>query len=371
MLRVRRSRVVLVGSLAFSVVLAAVLIPSASAAPRSDAAAGASVLSESSSVSVTRNLVWIGWPSQSAPQAIRISSQSVGAPQPDEFQITYSNGTFRLDYEHQAGGPVTASYELTVKNIVELSALAEAGIVNQDSIAFTAPLGPAAFGLRPIQHSETTTENGTVVDSFLIASNSGDLTMNLTIAEGFVQLAGNKTLTPMEAKLTFDITHQMQNLGDLVALQLGIATSSSYQVKLQNRSWDDEYHFSEDNRAVNVSNDLVPGTSSAFFAWSNVATVNGRSGPVTATGPSENASALGFYDLYLAYPPASGSPPTVRIVHDPTLGVVSAAYLSQIGLPRTPSLPSLTADAALYVATVVGIVALVGATTLLVRRRSR
>lgn len=364
MLRVRRSPVVLVGSLALSVVLATVLVPSASAASLSGSGGGASSLSEALSVPVTRNLVWIGWPSQSAAQAIRISSESVGAPQPDEFQITYSNGTFRLDYEHQAGGPVTASYELTVKNIVEVSALTEDGMVSGDSIVSTVPLGAAAFGQHPIQVSETATSNGTLMYSFLIMSDAGNLAMNLTIAEGFVMLPDGQILTPMEAKLTFEFSYDLVHSGSHVALQLGVRTGN--RVQMANESWDDVYHFSRDDRALNVTNTSVAGFPSAFFSWSSTASVNGQTGPVTATFLTNELG--GGEDLYLAYPAAPAGTTHLVVVHDPTLGVVSTAYASLIGLP-TP--PSLTADAALYVATAVGIVALVGVTTLLVRRRSR
>ena len=156
-----------------------------------------------------------------------------------------------------------------------------------------------------------------------------------------------------------------------LSLQLSLtSTTPGQQFILANRSWDDEHAFSQDERAVNVTNDSGSIPSSAWFAWSNHAEVNGQSSPVDVAGPEVNET-TGGYDLYLSYPRvvAGTNPDQMDIVHDPSLGVVSAAYQSILEHPSTPT--GIQPDIPLYAATMAAMAALVAGTVLLARRQRR
>lgn len=314
---------------------------------------------------VWRSVVWYGVP-ESAPRTIHIESTSLNAPSPDEFQITYSAGNFTLVYQRAAGGPITTQYTLSPRGLVEWNDTHANGQIEDGSVVAYTGLGPNAFGRYPIQHFEENTSDGVTMDSFLIVSNQKDISFNLTIANGFVTLGSGKTLTPMEAKMSVYINHTMSTVNTRLSLQLGISTDQ--RVLSENQSWDELNDFSTDDSSVNVTNDGGQSPSSAFFAWSNTATVNGVSGRVAAYGPAFNETA-GDRDLFLSYPAAAsaGAGP-ISIVHDPTLGVVSAAYSSTIHPGPGPALP-FQGDALVYGVSLAGIAALVAGTAILVSRR--
>ncbi len=314
---------------------------------------------------VRRNVVWYGVP-ETSPRSIHIESTSINATSPDEFQITYSAGNFTLVYQRAAGGPITDRYTLTVAGLAEWNDTSGDGQFEADRLVAYTPLGPSAFGRYPIVHAEVTSADGVNVNTFLISSNHGDIVLNLTIADGFVKLPSGQWLTPMEAKLSLNITHDMTLPNTRLSLQISFTTDQ--KVALDNQSWDDQQEFSSDERAVNVTNDASSARSSAYFAWSNLATVNGQTGAVVATGPMPNDTIPGNYDLYLTYPRAPAGQLHLQIEHAPTIGVVSVAYLS--GIPPGSPLP-FQGDAVLYGASLVAIAALVAGTVLLVRRRRK
>lgn len=312
-----------------------------------------------------RNVTWYGIPI-TTPRSLHIESQSIGAVTPDEFQITYADGNFTLVYQRVAGGPITSQYTLSVKGLLEWNESQAEGWPQDGAVAYT-DLGAGAFGRFPIQHTAWAGPNGVQLDSFLVASNKGDLTLNLTIADGFVSLPSKQILTPMEAKLSLEINHTMTVPGTRLALHIGLTTTQ--KITLQNQSWDDVNEFSSDDRAVNVTNQGDAASSSAFFAWSNNATVNNEVGRVVPSGPAQNGT-QGDYDLYLSYPKPSSGSLQLSIVHDPTIGVVSEAYLNS--LRPTPESPlPFRSDALVYAISLAAIAAVVAATALLVRRRDR
>lgn len=315
---------------------------------------------------VRRSVVWYGTPA-AAPRSLHIESTSLNAPSPDEFQISYTNGNFTLVYQRSAGGPVTSQYTLSVRGLAEWNDTAGDGIFEDGAIVAYTSLGTGGFGRYPIQHTETNTTDGIAVNTFRIPSNKGDITLNLTIADGFVSLPSGQTLTPMEAKLTFAITHDMTQPGTRLALDIGLSTDQN--VTSGNWSWDDLNEFSSDDRAVNVTNRQGSISSSAFFAWSNSATVNGVVGRVIPMGPRHNDT-TGDYDLFLSYPKDASGSLHVDILHDPTMGVVSAAYDSIVHAgPGSPL--QFGGDSLVYVASLAGIAAFVAVTALLVARRRR
>ncbi len=347
--------------------LAAALTLTALAATAAVPRPGASAVTAASDLPpIRRTVVWYGVP-QASPRNLHIDSSSVNAPSPDEFQISYATGNFTLVYQRTAGGPVTNQYTLNIRGLVEWNDTSGNGNFEDGTVVAYTPLGPSAFGRYPIQHFETNTSDGVGMNSFLIPSNKGDVALNLTIADGFVRLPSGQTLTPMEAKLTLEINHTMALPGTRLALQFGVNTAEN--VTLESQSWDDLNSFSTDDHALNVSNPGSATPSSAFFAWSNTASVNGVSGPVLASGPAENAT-TGDYDLYLSYTRPASSGLQLHIVHDPALGVVSAAYLSSLHPPPGPSLP-FQGDVIVYAVSLVAIAVLVAGTALLVNRRRK
>ncbi|HYM40528.1 MAG TPA: hypothetical protein VEY12_10400 [Thermoplasmata archaeon] len=315
---------------------------------------------------VRRSVVWYGVP-EGEPRSLHIESASVNAPSPDEYQISYANGSLTLVYQRVAGGPVSSQYTLAIRGLLEWNDTSGDGILEDGSVVAYTPLGPSAFGHYPISHTETSTPAGVNVNSFEIPSNNGEITLSLTIADGFVALPSGQTLTPMEAKLTFVINHEMTSPATRLSLQVGLSTSQ--RVALNNRSWDDLNDFSSEDRAVNVTSPTGSPPSSAFFAWSNFATVNGVNGTVTPMGPTFNET-TGDYNLYLSYPKALSSSLRVQIVHDPTMGIVSAAYDSIIH-PAQGSPLQFGGDSVVYSASLAGIAAVVAGTALLVNRRRR
>ncbi len=355
----RRSVVLLSLSLAAALALTAVGVGMTS----SRAASSASGVGSASS-GVWRSVVWYGVP-QSSPRTFHIESTSVNAPSPDEFQITYTSGNFTLVYQRTAGGPITTQYTLTPRAVVEWNDTQANGQIEDGSIVATTGLGPNDFGRYAIQHFQGTQPDGVTTDSFLIVSNQRDVTFNLTIADGFVNLPSGKTLTPMEAKMSVYIDHNMTAANTRLSLQLGISTDQT--VLPQNKSWDEEHDFSTDDSSVNVTNDNPSASSSAFFAWSNTATVNGVSGRVIASGPMPNET-TGEQDLFLSYPKSLTSATHLTIVHDPTMGVISAAYDSTIHPGPGPVLP-FQGDASVYAISLIAIAAFVAGTAILVSRR--
>lgn len=311
---------------------------------------------------VRRTLVWYGIP-QAAPHFLHIESTSTNASQPDDFQISYQNGNFTLVYQRAANGPVTTQYTLTLNGLVEWNDTSGEGNFQDGTIVAYTPLGPGAFGRYPITHTESTTADGVHVNTFGMVSNKGDVALNLTIADGFVSVKSGEWLTPMEAKLSFLMSHTMSLPNTQFSLQLGISTDQS--LTLWNQSWDDLNEFSTDDHSVNITSRDVSNPSSAFFAWSNTATVNGVEERVIPTELNETAP--GDYNLLLTYPrPATGSP-QITIVHDPTIGVVSEAYYH----PQQPSPLPFQAEPLVYGISLVAIAALVAATAFFVNRRRK
>ncbi len=331
------------------------------------AVSGFDMHSEATQV-VQRQVVWVGSPSQTTPRAIRISSESVGAPSPDAFQITYADGSFLLEYQRHVDAPATSAFNLTVRSLLEWNDTNANGVLDDATGEMEFPLADAGFGNQPIRHSAGLTPDGGDIQSFVIVSDNREVSLNLTIAERIIQVSPVQRLTPMEAKLSIEIQHHLVHPGWQVGLEIGIQTPD--RVRLENTSWDDDHAFSQDDRSLSLTNASMAETSSTFFAWSNTSTVNGVTRPVMVEGPHANESTPGYYDMVLAYPDDSvplGA--DVHVVHDPTLGVVSGAYES---LPILPIVnPNLQGDVALYAASLVLVAGLVSATILLAGRRRR
>lgn len=315
---------------------------------------------------IHRTVVWGGFPPPTdSPRGFWVSSTSVNTPVPDSFQISYNQGTFVLDYQKENSSYTAARIAVTFDALVEWNDTAGTGEIENDSILATVPLGATGFGNVPVEHSVANLSDGGEIHSFRIASNNGEVVLNLTIAERFVPLSATKILTPMEAELSVEINHVVIHPDARIGLLLSVQTPGT--VQLQNTSWDDDHEFSQAEHSMNVTSASHGSTSSVFFSWMTQANVNGRPENVTATGYQAGQSSPGTWDLYLAYGGdrlASGAP--VRVVHDPNLGVVSAAYDSFV-----PITPPLHADYLVYAVTAGSLGALVVGSVVLAARRRR
>lgn len=320
-------------------------------------------------VPVERSLVWVGTPSQDRPFAFSISSESMNAPTPDSFQIDYHQGTFNLDYQPSPPQAPMGHISLTFQSLVEWDPTASDGRLDGNSTLQSFGLASAGFGKIPVQHSVALTSDGGEIQSFVIPSDTNEVVLNLTIAERFISLQNGETLTPMEAKLSIEIHHVMSHADARLGLLLNIQSTGAVP-RFQDTSWDDEHEFSHGDQSVNVTNESNGHMSTVFFAWQTHASVNGADSPVNVTGPEENESAPGNYGLYMAYGGAAVANGTsITVVHDPDLGVVSAAYESLVNLP--PAQPPLQGDYLVYAVTVGAVAALVLATVVLGSRRRR
>lgn len=354
-----RSQLIVAGAATVALVLAgAVLI-----APLTGGSAAAPA-----QIEPQRSVVWVGYPNEVTPHSIRISSLSVGAPVTDAFQIQYAGGNFTLQYQKNASLPATISYALTFRSLVEWNDTNGNGVIDNETILQTFPLGGTAFGSIPIHHAQAALLGGGVVHFFTITSNSGDIVLNLTIAERLYPVSPQETLTPMEAKLTIELNHTLMFAGAHLALDIGVQSSSPPQY--EETSWDDQHNFSAGDHQIEMSNDSESNPRAVFFAWSSEASVNGHVVPVSLTGPVGDDSLSGYYDMYLAYPSAGVLLPgsVVRIVHDPVMGVVSAAYAS---LPGKSTNGGLQSDTLLYGVTLALVAGLVLASVVIVHRRRR
>src|SRR3989304_4514569 len=119
-------------------------------------------------------------------------------------------------------------------------------------------------------------------------------------------------------------------------------------------SWDARRGFSSDESWINITSGARPSTM--FFSWANNATADGVEGPLVVRSTHWSELPEEGYELLLAFPEGLDAD-LVRIVHDPTLGVVSAAYE---GILLLPPPPDLQGDALLYGVSLVAMAALAG-----------
>ncbi len=187
------------------------------------------------------------------------------------------------------------------------------------------------------------------------------MTLNVTVAERFMRLSSARVLTPMEVKL--DLTVDRATLAPGSSLGLDVRINTTKRIEFNNQSWDDVNEFAQGEAGLNVTGGPTTSPATVFFSWSKSAIADGREIPVTYTNVSTGDP--NSYELYLAYPiSASGSP--VRLVHDPVLGVDSAAYEGVV--TRTPELQG---DLVVYAASLAAAVFLIALTLIVADRRRK
>jgi hypothetical protein len=286
-----------------------------------------------------------------------IQSRLASAPYEDQFEMFYQAGTFNVTYRRAGGGETS--------NIVELRSLIEwvdrngNHRIDANETANVTALGVNAFAGVPVTKTQFENADGGVINVLRTHSRAGDVTLNVTIAERFMRL-GARVLTPMEVKLDLTVNRVFTVMNANLGLDVRITTRASWEYT--NRSWDDENGFASDDAGINVTGGPSNDSSKVFFSWSKSAYANGQPIPVTFSsfaGAWPNTS-----DLYLAYPYRMGpGETTLRLVHDPVLGVESAAYE---GIIRRQ--PELQGDLVLYAGSLAAMVVLVAVTIVLANR---
>ena len=187
------------------------------------------------------------------------------------------------------------------------------------------------------------------------------MTLNVTVAERFIRLSSTRVLTPMEVKL--DLTVDRVTVSPGASLGLDVRINTTKRLEYSNRSWDDVNEFAESEAGINVTGGPETSPATVFFSWSKSAIADGREIPVTYSNFS--TADPNSYEVYLAYP-LSGAQSVVRLVHDPVLGVDSAAYKGIVTRP-----PELQGDLVLYAGSLVAAVLLVALTLVVADRRRK
>ena len=287
-----------------------------------------------------------------------ISSRLDSGRLDDQFEVSYKAGTFQVSYDQTGGGD--SSYELELRNLVEwVDTNGDGRIDGGDQIVASTILGGDAFGNVPILRSNTSNADGGRVNNFVIRSNAGEVTLNVTIAQRFMRLSPVRVLTPMEVKIDITINHVFAHPGASVGIEMRMDTEGA--VQSGNRSWDALNGFAKDEGSLSVTEGSSDRSATVFFSWANVAVADGREIPVALTSVAVGSHSS---DLYLAYPMAPQN--RVKIVHDPSLGVESGVYRDILG-----QTPELQGDIGLYAGTLSVMAVLVAITIVFANRRHK
>jgi len=274
----------------------------------------------------------------------------------DEFDLSYHAGTFSLWYT-QSGG-VDSSYELQVANLQTWQDLNGNGRMDPGEVSRTTTLGPAFTNARVVASNRTDADGG-VVYTFLVRSNDGNVSLNVTLAQRFERIDG-AILSPMEARLDLSVRQGLATSGENLALGFRMGTYETPH--LEDHSWHEACScFAADEHEINITASGEGSASTVFFSWSNKAVAGGTSIPVAFTGPS----ASNPYGLTLSYSLGTSAPASTVVQHT-TLGVRSAVY----EIRRTAS-PEVRGDLPLFAGTFAAVATLVGATIVLASRRAK
>jgi len=287
-----------------------------------------------------------------------ISSRLASAPYEDQFEVFYKAGNFSVIYERAGGGE--SSYNLEFRNLIEWVDMNGNRSIEPSEIVNVTPLGAAAFGGVPVTKMRMDNADGGVVNVFLVRSRSGDVRLNVTVAERFMRV-GSRVLTPMEVKLDLTVNRVFVATNANLGLDLGIDTGDRWAYA--DRSWDDLNGFAPDDAAISVTGRSANSPARMFFSWSKSAFADGRQIPVTFSSAADGNPNRS--ELYLAYP-MGASQPSVKLVHDPVLGVDSAAYEGIISRQ-----PPLQGDALVYGVSLAAMAVLIAGTIVFANRRRK
>jgi len=188
-----------------------------------------------------------------------------------------------------------------------------------------------------------------------------NMTLNVTVAERFIRLSNHRVLTPMEVKL--DLTVDRVTVSPGASLGLDVRINTTKRLEYGNRSWDDVNAFADGEAGINVTGGPEASPATVFFSWSKSAIADGLEIPVSYSNFSTGDP--NSYEVYLGYP-LTGARFPVRLVHDPVLGVDSAAYKGVVTRP-----PELQGDLVVYAGSLAAAVILVALTVILADRRRK
>ena len=275
----------------------------------------------------------------------------------DEFDLSYHAGTFSLWYTQSSG--VDSSYELQVANLQAWQDRNGNGRVDPGEVSRTTSLGSTAFANAQVMASNRTNADGGVVYSFVVRSNDGNVSLNVTLAQRFERI-DDAILSPMEARLDLSMRQGLATSGENLALGFRMGTHET--PRLEDHSWHEACScFAADEHEINVTASGEGSPSTVFFSWSDRAAAGGTSIPVAFTGPS----ASNPYGLTLSYALETSTPSSTVVQHT-TLGVRSAVY----EIRRTTT-PEVRGDLPLFAGTFAAVATLVGVTIVLASRRAK
>ena len=275
----------------------------------------------------------------------------------DQFDLSYRAGTFSLWYT-QSGG-VDSSYELQLANLQTWRDLNGNGRMDPGEVSRTTALGSSAFTGARVAASNRTEKDGGVVYSFLVRSNDGNVTLNVTLAQRFERI-DDAILSPMEARLDLSLNQPVATFGENLALGFGMGTHTT--PRLEDHSWHEACScFAVDEHEINITASGEGSPSTVFFSWSDTAVAGGTSIPVTFSGPSAGNP----YGLTLSYALETSAAPSPIVQHT-MLGVRSAVY----EIRRTTT-PEVRGDLMLFLGSLAAVAALVGLTIVVSSRRAK
>ncbi len=287
-----------------------------------------------------------------------IGSRLASAPFQDQFEVSYQAGTFLVSYQRARGSD--SSYQLELRNLVEwVDRNGNNRIDPGETVNVTSSLGTTAFANATVTKTQVDSADGGLVTELSIRSRTGNMTLNVTVAERFMRLSSTRILTPMEVKL--DLTVDRAVLSPGASLGLDIRVNTTKRLEYGDRSWDDVNRFAQGEAGFNVTGGPPTNPATVFFSWSKTALANDHVIPVTYS----NVTNPNSYELYLAYPVGTGQS-EVKLVHDPVLGVDSAAYEGIVTRP-----PELQGDLVLYAASLAAAVFLIALTIVVSDRRRK
>jgi len=232
------------------------------------------------------------------------------------------------------------------------------GRMDPGEVSRTTTLGPAFTNARVVASNRTDADGG-VVYTFLVRSNDGNVSLNVTLAQRFERIDG-AILSPMEARLDLSVRQGLATSGENLALGFRMGTYETPH--LEDHSWHEACScFAADEHEINITASGEGSASTVFFSWSDKAVAGGTSIPVAFTGPS----ASNPYGLTLSYSLGPSAPASTVVQHT-TLGVRSAVY----EIRRTAS-PEVRGDLPLFAGTFAAVATLVGVTIVLASRRAK
>src|SRR6266581_488108 len=289
-----------------------------------------------------------------------IRSRLASAPYQDQFEVSYQAGTFFVTYERARGSD--SSYQLELRNLVEwVDRNRNNRIDPGETVGVGTTLGTSAFANAPVTKAQVESADGGHVTELSVRSTTVNMTLNVTVAERFIRLSNNRVLTPMEVKL--DLTVNRVTVSPGASLGLDVRINTTKRLEYGNRSWDDVNEFAQGEAGINVTGGPAASPATVFFSWSKSAVADGLEIPVSYSNFSTGD--LNSYEVYLAYP-LTGARSPVTLVHDPVLGVDSAAYEGVVTRP-----PELQGDLVLYAGSLAAAVILVALTLVVADRRRK